>query len=86
MMPEPMLSSETPKPTPARAENALTVTGNRVGDPCELRGEEERAPTRPATPTIANADLPRLRPARVEHDERLAGGDAVGEAAASRPR
>ena len=78
MMPEPMLRSETPKPRPTRAENALTTTGmvSTIHCSCVARNDKPESDERGHH---RERRLARLRPARVEHDQRLARGDAVGE-------
>ena len=78
MIPEPTLSSERPKPTPARAENAFTTTGivSLIHASCVAR---KRRPDANERADHRVRRLPRLRAARVEHDQRLAGRDAVGE-------
>jgi hypothetical protein len=55
MMPDPMLSSETAKPTPARAEKALRVTGmaSTTQRSCVARNV---SPDATRDPTIANVD------------------------------
>ena len=52
--------------------------GNRVDDPLKLRGEEDE-PRDDQRTHHGERRLARLRAVRVEHDERFAGGDAVGE-------
>ena len=41
MMPEPMFSSEMPKPMPTRAEKALSVTGIVSAIHVQLRRQEQ---------------------------------------------
>ena len=78
IIPEPMLSSETPNPRPTRAENAFTASGNVVDDPPQLRGEEQQ-PREHQRADHHERRLARLLAARVEHDQRLSRGDAVRE-------
>ena len=51
MMPEPMLRSETPKPSPTRPEKSLTIERNRVANPLQHRRQEDEARRRRARPS-----------------------------------
>ena len=56
MMPEPMLSNETPNPSPTRAENALAATGmlSTIQRSCVARNV---SPDSPSAPNITKADV-----------------------------
>ena len=79
MMPDPMFSSDTPKPRPSARREGVDRDGNRVGDPLQLRRRGTAVPTTTQRADHRERRLARLRAVRVEHDERFARRDAVGE-------
>ena len=78
IIPEPMLSSETPNPRPTRAENAFSASGmlSTIHRSCVARNDQAREHQRA---NHHERRLARLLAARVEHDQRFSRGNAVRE-------